>query len=322
LLVGLFVFFGLAIMGALIVQFGRFSDRLREKYEIEVVFPDASGIRPGAPVNLAGQKIGFVSTEPELNEDFTGVTVSLSIYGDKKIPRGSEFGIGTSGLMGDTYIKVEMPKDPKPVYLKPDANVVGGAASGLESLQDDAGVLLAEINVAVKDIQKAVKSLDRVFEKVETGMLSEENLENLNGSFANLRETTENLKESSEKIDPVIADAKATIGEAKTAMTKAGETFDRAKDVIGKAEPAMEGLEPSVAELQSTLKNANAAISKMTEGEGVTAALISDSELKRDLESFLDKLERYGILGYPEDDEKSGSSDSSKPRVPFFQRKR
>ena len=322
MLVGLFVFFGLAIMGALIVQFGRFSDRLREKYEIEVVFPDASGIRPGAPVNLAGQKIGFVTTEPELNEDFTGVTVALSIYGDKRIPRGSEFGIGTSGLMGDTFIKVEMPEDPKPVYLDPGTKVVGGASGGLDSLQDDAGVLLAEINVAVKDIQKAVQSLNRVFDKVETNMLSDENLENLKGSFADLRETTENLKESSEKIDPILTEAETTVAEAKTAMTKAGETFDKAKEVIGKAEPAMEELEPTIAELKDTLENANDAITRIKEGGGVAAALISDTGLRNDLESFVEKLERYGILGYPKDKQKPDSSDSSNSRSPFFQRKR
>lgn len=313
LMVGLFVFFGLAIMGALIVQFGRFSDRLRDKYEIQVVFPDASGIRPGSPVNLAGQKIGFVDKEPKLNADFTGVTVFLSVYSGNFIPVGSDFSIGTSGLMGDTFIKVDMPEDPKPVYLKDGAEVAGGESTGLEALQDDAGVVLGEINVAVKDIQAAVKSLNRVFEKIENGMLSDENLENLKTSFAELRETTETLNTSTKKIDPLMVEAKATVVEAKTAMTKAGETFDKAKEVIGKAEPALEELTPTIAELKSTLKNANAAITKMTEGGGVTAALISDSGLRSDLESFLDKLERHGILGYPKE-KKSSSSKPSQPR--------
>ena len=313
LLVGLFVFFGLAIMGVLIVQFGRFSDRLRDKYEIQVVFPDASGIRAGSPVNLAGQKIGFVADEPLLNADFTGVTVVINIYGDKRIPKGSQFSIGTSGLMGDTYIKVEMPEDPKPDYIEPGGEVVGGAPSGLDSLQDDAGMLLAEINVAVKDIQQAVQSLNRVFEKIENGMLADENIENLKTTFAEMRETTENLNAASEKIDPIMADAKATIEEAKTAMTKAGETFDKAKEVIAKAEPGMEEIEPTIAELRSTLKNANAAITKLTDGNGVTAALISDTSLRTDLKNFVDKLDRYGILGYPKEKKTSSSSSSSAP---------
>jgi len=84
------------IMGTLIVQYGRFSDRLREKYDIQVVFPDASGIRAGSPVNLAGQKIGFVASEPELKEDFTGVKVRFRVFSlsKRKLGRTQPFGDG------------------------------------------------------------------------------------------------------------------------------------------------------------------------------------------------------------------------------------
>ncbi len=306
LLVGLFVFFGLAIMGTLIVQFGRFSDRLQEKYRIEVTFPDASGIRVGSPVTLAGQKIGFVAVEPQLNLDFSGVTVQMDIYGDKRIPQGSKFSIGTSGLMGDTYIRITMPEDPKPEYLSDGAKVTGETGGGLESLQNDAGQVMADVRVAVQDIRDAIQSLDRVFKKVENGVLSDENIDNLKITVSEFRQTGENLSQATGKLDPLVEDVRGTVGEAKTAMTKAGNTFDRAGEVIGKAEPAMEELEPTLLELRATIENANAAITRITEGDGVAAALISDSGIRRDLESFIDKLDRYGILGYPKN--KSGGS--------------
>ncbi|MCB1078205.1 MAG: MCE family protein [Verrucomicrobiae bacterium] len=308
LLVGLFVFFGLAIMGALIVQFGRFSDRLRMKYRIEVSFPDASGIREGSPVQLAGQKIGFVAGEPTLNTDFTGVTVPIDIYGGKQIPIGSDFSIGTAGLMGDTFVKVSMPDEPEPVYLQEGARVEGGTKGGLEALQDDATVLLKDIDAAVADIRTAVQSLDRVFDKIENGMLADENIANLKTTFAEFKQTSENLNKASAKIEPLVDDLKGTVNEAKTAMTKAGETFDKAKETIGKADPAIEELQPTIAELRTTLEKAQTAIGKITDGGGATAALISDTGLRKDLESFIDKLDRYGILGYPK--EKGGSGDS------------
>ncbi|MCB1232960.1 MAG: MCE family protein [Verrucomicrobiae bacterium] len=303
-LVGLFVFFGLAIMGVLIIQFGRFSDRLQEKYRIEVTFPDASDIREGSPVKLAGQKVGFVSGEPKLNPEFTGVLVPMDIYGDKRIPKGSRFTIGTSGLMGDTYIRIEMPQDPKPNYLVDGEKIKGASSGGLESLQQDAGAVMKDIQEAVNDIREAVQSLDRVFDKIENGLLADENIENLKGTFAEFRKTGENLDKATKKLDPLMDDARDTIGEAKTAMTKAGATFEKAEAVIGKAEPAMEELQPTIAELRATIENANAAIDKLTEGDGVAAALISDSGIRRDLTSFVDKLDRYGILGYPKN--KSG----------------
>ncbi len=309
ILVGLFVFFGLAVMGTLIVQFGRFSDRLQEKYRISVTFPDASDIREGSPVKLAGQKIGFVASEPRLNPEFTGVLVVMDIYGDKRIPKGSDFSIGTSGLMGDTYIRIAMPDNPRPDYLVDGDSVKGASSGGLESLQQDAGLVIADIREAVEDIRTAVQSLDRVFDKIESGLLADENIDNLKQTFAEFRQTGENLNQATRKLDPLMDDARATVGEAKTAMTKVGDTFDKAGEVIGKAEPAMEELEPTLAELRATIENANLAIGRITEGDGVAAALISDSGLRQDLESFIEKLDRHGILGYPKD--KSGSAGKS-----------
>lgn len=311
LVVGLFVFFGLAIMGALIVQFGRFGDRLREAYRINVTFPDASGIRQGSPVQLAGQKIGYVADEPKLMDDFSGVVVKIDIYEGNRVPIGSEFSIGTSGLMGDTFVKVVIPKEPETDFLQADAVVIGGTQGGLTALQDDAEVLLKDIKAAVGDIRTAVQSLDRVFDKIENGMLADSNIVNLKTTFAELKQTGENLNKATAKLDPLVDDVKGTVAEAKTAMTKAGETFDKAKGTIGKIDPAIEDLQPTIAELRETLKKAQVAIGKITDGNGATAALISDSELRRDLESFVDKLDRYGVLGYPK--EKGGSSSSSNP---------
>lgn len=310
-LVGLFVFFGLAIMGTLIVQFGRFSDRLQEKYQVRVTFPDASDIREGSPVKLAGQKVGFVAEEPQLNEDFTGVSLVMNIYGDKRIPKGSQFTIGTSGLMGDTYIRVVMPADPKPEYLADGAEVVGQDSSGLESLQQDAGFVMADLRLVIQDTRQAVQRFDSMLEKIDDGLLSEENSENLRGTFEEFRKAGENLNKVAGELDPLVNDAREAVGEAKTAMTKAGDamekassTFKRAEGVIEKAEPAVEDLEPTLADLRETVQNANRVINRLSEGDGVAAALISDSGLRDDLVNFADKLDRYGVLGYPKDKEK------------------
>lgn len=320
-LVGLFVFFGLAIMGTLIVQFGRFSDRLQEKYEIEITFPDASGIREGSPVTLAGQKVGYVAEEPRLNEDFTGVSVPLYIYGEKRIPIGSKFTIGTSGLMGDTFIKVEMPDDPKPEYLVQGDQVEGSDSSGLESLQQDAGFVMADLRLVIADTRQAVQRFDGMLEKIDEGLLSEENSENLRGTFEEFRKAGENLNNVAAKLDPLVEDAREAVSEAKTTLAKAGDamgkvesTFEKAEGVIEKAEPAVEDLEPTLAELRATIENANRAITELSEGDGVAAALINDSGLREDLESFADKIERYGVLGYPKDKERPSSSRKTAER--------
>jgi ABC-type transporter Mla subunit MlaD len=303
--VGVFVFLGLAIMGALILQFGRFSDRLRDTYFLYVSYPDAGDIIRGAPVRLGGAKVGVVAEDPELNLKYTGVTVTLEIHSEKKIPAGSRFSIASSGLMGDRYIRIKSPEVPSGEYIAPDTTIKGYASGGLDEIQAEAGELSDQAKLMMTDIRQAVQSLDLLMEKVNNDLLGDKSMANLNDILEDLKKTGENFKSVSEKLGPLLDDGRETVGEAKeaataakTAFVKTGETLDTAKEMIKKAEPAVEKLEPTLTELKDTLAKANAAIDKITEGDGTAAALISDSGLKENLESFISNLNQHGILRY------------------------
>ena len=112
LLVGIFLFIGLVLLGGIIVQFGGFRDRLRETARFELVFTDASGLVRGAEVRLGGAKIGRVADNPQLNDRANGVIVPVDIFTDFQIPADSAFGIGTSGLLGDKYVDIRPPAEP------------------------------------------------------------------------------------------------------------------------------------------------------------------------------------------------------------------
>src|SRR6266545_8320780 len=78
--VGAFVFVGLAMLGALVVQFGRLGEGLKTYYPLTVRFNDASGLLKGSDVLLAGAKIGKVAGGPRMVRDGQGVDVPLKIY--------------------------------------------------------------------------------------------------------------------------------------------------------------------------------------------------------------------------------------------------
>src|SRR3954470_21529923 len=107
--VGAFVFLGLAALAALVVQFGRIGEGWKTYYPLTVRFSDASGLLKGSDVLLAGAKIGRVSEGPHLVKEGNGVEVPLRIYDYVKIPVGSKFSVGSSGLLGDRFVNVAMP---------------------------------------------------------------------------------------------------------------------------------------------------------------------------------------------------------------------
>src|SRR5690349_14198777 len=123
--VGIFVFAGLAMLAALVVQFGRLGEGFKTYYSVTVQFPDASGLLKGSDVLLAGAKIGAVSGGPRLVREGNGVAVPLKIYDYVKIPEGSKFTVGSSGLLGDRFVTVTMPPGKPKGYLSKNAYIEG-----------------------------------------------------------------------------------------------------------------------------------------------------------------------------------------------------
>src|SRR5437016_14102801 len=117
--VGIVVFAGLAMLGALVVQCGRRGEGFKTYYELTIRFSDASGLLKGSDVLLAGARIGKVSGGPRLVREGNGVAVPLKIYDYIKIPQGSSFTVGSSGLLGDRFVNVTMPPGERKASIAP-----------------------------------------------------------------------------------------------------------------------------------------------------------------------------------------------------------
>ncbi|MEZ5430402.1 MAG: hypothetical protein R3F31_04315 [Verrucomicrobiales bacterium] len=135
-----------------------------------------------------------------------------------RIPNKSCISLATAGLMGDTYIKIESPTTGPLTFIDPESTEVieGYTAAGLAQLQESAAEIsveakqaLIDIRGAIQDIRNSVAGLDRSFNKVETGLLSDENLANIRTTLADLKATGDNLKTASGKIDNVLEEGKA-----------------------------------------------------------------------------------------------------------------
>ena len=125
-LVGLFLFIGLVMLGGLVLQFGKFSDRLRGHYSLTVVFDDASGVIKGSEVRMGGARIGRVASLPELN-DAVQVEVKLTITAAIRIPAGSTFQINSATLLGDKLIVVIPSDDRSSGFIAADSRQIGRA---------------------------------------------------------------------------------------------------------------------------------------------------------------------------------------------------
>src|SRR5438094_4093058 len=137
--VGAFVFFGLAMLGALVVQFGRLGEGFKTYYGVTVRFTDASGLLKGSDVLLAGAKIGKVAGGPRMVKQGNGVDVPLKIYDYIKVPEGSKFSVGSSGLLGDRFVNVALPPGQPKKIIAPNSYISGTRETGIEDLTREGG---------------------------------------------------------------------------------------------------------------------------------------------------------------------------------------
>src|SRR3954452_14747453 len=154
--VGIFVFVGLAMLGALLVQFGRLGEGFKTYYTITVRFNDASGLLKGTDVLLAGARIGKVAGGPKLVREGGGVAVPLKIYDYIKIPEGSKFTVGSSGLLGDRFVNVAMPSGTPTKFLPPNTYLNGSRETGIDDLTREGGALMGDLRGVVKKIDTTV----------------------------------------------------------------------------------------------------------------------------------------------------------------------
>jgi len=179
---GFFVGLGLLCIGTLVIYFGRFGESVKKYYPLSVEYRNASGVMKGADVMLAGAKIGEVSAAPSVLPNMRGVLVPLRINEKVQIPEGSIFSIGSSGLLGDSFVTVTMNDnitDPKPIA--PGSVITNGLSqSSLAELQRQVhDEILPKLSVALENI-------DTVSEALRKDVFNKEGVANLQVTLGNL----------------------------------------------------------------------------------------------------------------------------------------
>jgi len=279
--VGAFVFVGLAMLGALVVQFGRLGEGLRTYYPLTVRFNDASGLLKGSDVLLAGAKIGKVSGGPRMVREGQGVDVPLKIYDYIKVPEGSKFTVGSSGLLGDRFVNVTMPAGQPKAFLAPNTYINGARETGIDDLTREGGAL-------VTDLRGTVQKIDVAAARLNQDTLSSENMENLKSSMEHLNEATGALAESSKKLD----------------------------GVIDKADSTMESAKKSADNLQNAIGDTRKLLRTAREGKGLLAEVLNNQALANDLRALVSNLRAHGILFYRD----SAAKIDANPRQQSIQR--
>jgi ABC-type transporter Mla subunit MlaD len=302
--VGLFIFIGLAVIGAMVAKFGRIGQGFTNFYPITVEFPNAGGLIRNSDVQLAGARIGYVVDKPAIRADMNGVKVAVNIQEGIKIPRATKFRVGSSGLLGDRFVELIPdegfdaakfnPDDPAQV-LKPGETITGTPAPTLAEMQKKGEAVLDALKAELDELKKATDTLN-------TKILTDENTGHLTSTFANLHKTSENFADASVRLKSVIDNAQGAVDSAKKTMATTESAAADLKLALGDARKVMDG--------------AKTIVNSATGGKGLIATLLNDRQFAENVRALIFNLRERGLLFYRDVAAKPDkpAPDTRKPR--------
>ncbi|NOY58628.1 MAG: MCE family protein [Calditrichaeota bacterium] len=162
--VGLTIFVGLGILIAAIFSIGHQRGLLEDRYKLYVFMARVNGLQTGAPVRLAGVRVGTI-VNIQFARDVKDQAIRVDMEIDKKVQAriraDSEAHIGTLGLLGDKYIGISMGSFDKPMLkngeLLKSSNPI------------DVEKLLTEGMNIFNRLEKTTGTIQEIADKINTG---------------------------------------------------------------------------------------------------------------------------------------------------------
>ena len=281
--VGLFVSAGLVLTMIVIFMIGTESRLFGRYYTLFANFEGISGLRTGAPVQLAGLKVGYVD-DIHFPEDMKErrITVELQIHKvyQKHIRQDSVASIETEGLLGDKFVYLSMGSEVQPVI--PDRGVVPSKeTTSIFALADKAGEVMDDIgeaSAALRDMLTSIKG------KKGEG--------DLRAAISSVRRTLEQIEKGKGLAHALIFDPKG-----EEAIDHLADTLKSVSGIVAGAEEESKGeLGGLIVNLRHASADLRTILGRVRRGEGTIGRFINDPSLYEDLRSLVGRANRSKLM--------------------------
>jgi phospholipid/cholesterol/gamma-HCH transport system substrate-binding protein len=296
--VGLFMFIGIVLIGALMLTFTRGIGVFQPKYEVNMRVRNVAGLKPRSAVTLSGVQIGNVKSV-ELDETNKNVIVRLTILKEFPLHADSKFVIEQVGVLGDQFVVITPGSSDAP-FLKDGEEVVGTEPFNLTEVAQSASALLRKFEQLGSTVEKAIT-------RVNDQVLDSQTLSNLSSAVQSIAGLSAHAVSLIDNASGVISNAGPVLTLSLTNLYE----FSRKLDKV-----AMEVDETIITnriELNEAMKNLRAATeslkqmtAEMQSGKGLAGGLLKDEQMRaqvsltlNNLATLSSNLNRFGLLYKP-----------------------
>ncbi len=318
--VGALILVSLAILSAFILVMGGFS--MQKTYVVFVDFDNPGGLQTGAPVRIAGVKVGSVESLEYMGKVDPGtgrrVLVRAKVGIERRVKDSvhsdADFYVTAQGVLGEQFLAVDPGSPDKPplaegavvkgidpprldLFLAKAYELLDTTVSGIKANRDTLGEivtntagLLKGLNVIVSGNRERIERIIANVEEttVETKQLVHDARTNYVDS-PKLLETVDNIDKLTSQIKndsgPMLHDAKEALA-----------NLDRISSTVG--DPAQqERIKKMLADVAQMAERANATagdaqaiVTHIKQGKGTVGGFVMDEEIFDDVEEMIRDL--------------------------------
>ena len=178
--VGAFTLAGLLLLAGVLIMLSGVKLGGDKGYTLYAGFKQVIGVEPQSVVRLSGVPVGTVR---DVQNDGRGVTVTLAINREAKIPKGSQVVIGSVGVMGDKFVNI-LPADSSMGWLEDGDYLIGQDEAGVEDLMAGAGKVINQAQDLLTGMNNIVGSPDFQTSMVQMAMNMRDATAHISGMMA------------------------------------------------------------------------------------------------------------------------------------------
>lgn len=263
--VGILIMLSLAMLAGFIVVMGGVN--FEPQYTINVEFDDPGGLKSGAPVKMAGVKIGRINAiefrsenakQQSSGEPMIRVVASIETNYKDSIHEDSLWFVTTQGMLGELFLAVDPGSPDKPV-LKDGAVVRGISPPRLDLLLSESYEILHKAYLGVTRNEQMV-------------------WETFQGLHKTLKGTGDFFERNGDKLDSIVANLDTVTKQASETMTAVRERYVDSPQIVSilhNVEQSSTVLNNNLAPLLSETRQALGDFSKLSQ------ALASEEQIQR-----------------------------------------
>jgi phospholipid/cholesterol/gamma-HCH transport system substrate-binding protein len=277
------------LLGYAVYRVGLVLDVFARRYEIVTLVPSALGLREGAPVTLAGQRIGqvqrieFIPVRQKVGDNNLRVVLAITHEVQEQVRVDSRAFLRTAGLLGDRFVDIS-PGSPGMQVLQPGDTIAAARTVDMDEMIAQAAEALDMAMGVVANLQELTGGLVRGEGTVGRLLQDDQLYVAVTGTAAELRRTLAEVNRADGTFGRLIRDPALyhQLHGAIARVDSLGMLILHGEGTVGRllhTDELHRSLLATVGGADAAITDVGAFLRRMTEGDGTIQRLMSDPAL-------------------------------------------